>query len=45
MTLPRSVTFVGYDAFGEETRVVALNPDTHFETLAEYQLRCPDGEW
>lgn len=42
--LPTTVQFVGYNAFPEETYVIALSPDTHFETAEEYQLRCPDGE-
>lgn len=42
--LPTTVQFVGYNAFPEETDVIALSPDTHFETVEEYQLRCPDGE-
>lgn len=42
--LPTTVQFVGYMAFPEETHVIALSSDTHFETAEEYQLRCPDGE-
>lgn len=44
VTLPITVQFVGYNAFPKETRVIALSPDTHFETAEEYQLRCPNGE-
>lgn len=45
VTIAESVQFVGYNAFPEEIHVVALSPTTHFETLEEYQIRCPDGEW
>lgn len=44
VTLPATVQFVGYRAFPEETQVIALSPDTHFETTEEYKLRCPDGK-
>lgn len=45
VTLPESVQFVGYNAFPEECDIFTLNPDTHFETLEEYQVRDPEGEW
>ena len=44
VTLPASVQFVGYGAFPEETNVIALNGATHFETLEEYCLRCPQSD-
>lgn len=40
-----SVQFVGYNAFPEGCNISALNPNTHFESLEEYQLRDPNGEW
>lgn len=43
--LPFSVQFVGYNAFPEGCNISALNPNTHFESLEEYQLRDPNGEW
>lgn len=45
VTLSESVQFVGYNAFPEECDIHALNPATHFETLEEYQVRDPQGEW
>lgn len=45
VTLSESVQFVGYNAFPESCTIIILNPDTHFETLEEYQVRDPDGEW
>ena len=42
--LPTTVQFVGHNAFPEETSVIALSQDTHFETAEEYQLRCPEGK-
>ena len=38
VTLPASVEFVGYRAFPDECDVTALNPQVHFETVAEYAL-------
>ena len=43
--LPFSVQFVGYNAFPEGCNISVLNPNTHFESLEEYQLRDPNGEW
>ncbi|MBE5783234.1 MAG: leucine-rich repeat domain-containing protein [Clostridiales bacterium] len=43
--LSESVQFVGYNAFPEECCIITLNPATHFETLEEYQVRDPNGEW
>ena len=42
VVLPASVQFVGYNAFDQETQLIPLNPDTHFETYEEYILRCPE---
>ena len=45
VTLSESVQFVGYNAFPEECSIITVNPATHFETLDEYQVRDPNGEW
>lgn len=45
VTLAESVQFVGYNAFPGECCIIALNSATHFETLEEYQVRDPNGEW
>lgn len=45
VTLSESVEFVGYNAFPEECSIITVNPATHFETLDEYQVRDPIGEW
>lgn len=42
VTLPASVTFVGYRAFPDGCEITALNPDTHFETEEEINQRNPD---
>ena len=42
VTLPASVTFVGFRAFPDECEITALNPDTHFETEEEINQRNPD---
>ncbi len=45
VTLPESVTFVGFRAFDPEpTLVIALNPDCYFETEAEYLERIGDDD-
>ena len=45
VTLPASVEFVGYRAFPDECDVTALNPQVHFETVAEYAERIPEYDW
>lgn len=45
VVLPLSVEWVGYNAFPEGCIISALNRNTHFESLEEYQLREPNGEW
>ena len=45
VTLPASVEFVGYRAFPDECDVMALNPQVHFETAAEYAERIPEYDW
>ncbi len=45
VTLPESVTFVGFRAFDPEfTQVTALNPACYFETEAEYLERIGDDD-
>ncbi len=39
VTLPESITFVGWGAFDEAVAVTALNPDCHFETEEEHDVR------
>ena len=45
VTLSETVQFVGYNAFPEGCNIISMNPATHFETLEEYQIRYPKGEW
>ncbi len=45
VTLPENVVFVGYNAFGEQVKVTALNPDCHFETEEAFILRTGEEPW
>ena len=45
VVLPLSVEWVGYNAFPQGCIISALNRNTLFESLEEYQLREPNGEW